>query len=148
MPLFQEHEISDEYQLFKDRLPTINDGLKFVLSRKGSIPDHNACVREFSKKVLKLWESADCCPQSLRRICQLFDNIYSKYVSYLKKSTNTNHRKRVSSSYPAAEPSRKSKRAPSKVGLHVTVPFMSMLLDYKSTQRELLEILPSYIQIC
>ena len=28
------------------------------------------------------------------------------------------------------------------VGLHVTVPFMSMLLDYKATQRELLEILP------
>ena len=28
------------------------------------------------------------------------------------------------------------------VGLHVTVPFMAMLLDYKATQRELLNILP------
>lgn len=29
------------------------------------------------------------------------------------------------------------------IGLHVTVPFMSMLLDYKATQRQLLQILPS-----
>ena len=29
------------------------------------------------------------------------------------------------------------------VGLHVTIPFMSMLLDYKATQRELLVILPN-----
>ena len=29
------------------------------------------------------------------------------------------------------------------VGLHVTTPFMSMLLDYKATQRELLVILPN-----
>ena len=39
--------------------------------------------------------------------------------------------------------------AASLIGLHVTPPFMSMLLDYKVTQRELLDILPNlYNDLC
>ena len=90
MPIFQNYELSDEYQLFTSRLPTINDGLKYILSRKTSMPDRNARVREFSKKTYELWEKADCCPLSLRRICTLADDAYDKYVSFLKKSGSSN----------------------------------------------------------
>ena len=39
--------------------------------------------------------------------------------------------------------------ATSLIGLHVTTPFMSMLLDYKVTLRELLDILPTlYKDLC
>ena len=33
MPIFEKYELSQEYNLYKDRLPTVNDVLKYVLSR-------------------------------------------------------------------------------------------------------------------
>ena len=80
MPIFQDHELSGEYELFNDRLPTINDGVKYILSRKKSIPDKQARVREFSKKTLEVWEKADCCPLSLRRIC-LYLLIFGSFLA-------------------------------------------------------------------
>ena len=112
MPIFQEHELCSEFQLLADRLPTINDGVKYILSRSRSTPDKQTRVRDFAKKTFDIWEKADCVPLSLQRISALALTIYENYVSYLKKSGNSNHRKRISSS-PPPEPTRRSSRSAS-----------------------------------
>ena len=113
MPIFEKHELSQEYNLYKDRLPTVNDVLKYVLSRWHLSSDRNGRVREVSKKTYELWEKADCCPLSLQRIQGIYQQVYDKYVTYLKKSGNSNHRKRISSS-PPPQPSRRSSRSPAQ----------------------------------
>ena len=101
MPIFCDDELQGELKLLKDELPRINDVLKYVLSRNG---DRSVRIRELSNEVVKLWEKADCCPHSILRVTQLFGDVYDKYIKYLKKSGNTNHRKRVATS-PPPEPS-------------------------------------------
>ena len=86
MPTFEKHELSQEYNLHKDRLPTVNDVLKYVLSRWHLSSDRNGRVREVSKKTHELWEKAECCPLSLQRIQGIYQQVYDKYVTYLKKS--------------------------------------------------------------
>ena len=110
MPIFHEDELEVEYELLKDNLPTINDVLKYVLSRKG---DRNIRVRDLANKVVKLWDKADCCPHSILRVSQIYSGIHDKYLAFLKKSGNKSHRKRPATS-PPQEPSRRSSRLPTK----------------------------------
>ena len=106
MPIFQDLELNEEFVFTKDTLPTNNDVLKYVLSRKG---DRNVRARELAKLVVEQWEKADCCTHSVLRVTQLFEQIYNNYLKYLKRSGNKNHRKRVSTS-PPPQPTRKSSR--------------------------------------
>ena len=112
MPIFQDHEISNEYQLHDDRLPTVNDGMKFILSRENTIPriPRDTRIWEFAKITRELWLKADCCPLSEARVYSKFQGLYDDYVRFLKKSSDSNHRKRVSTS-PPLEPTRRSSRA-------------------------------------
>ena len=96
--------------MLADRLPTVNDGVKYILSRSGSIPDKQTRERDFAKKIFDIWEKVDCVPLPVRRICALAMTMYDNYVSYLKKTGNPNHRKRISSS-PPPEPTRRSSRS-------------------------------------
>ena len=136
MPIFQTHELEFEYVLAKDVLPTVNDGIKFVLSRKG---EHKTRVREFSKVFFDIWEKADCCPHSILRISQLFEECYDSYVKYLKKSGSKNHRKRPSLAPPPI-PSRKSSRISStstpisEVADVQTMPSLTSTPSSKSTR--------------
>ena len=106
MPIFQDLELNEEFVFTKDTIPTNNDVLKYVLSRKG---DCNVQVRELAKLVVELWEKADCCPHSVLRVTKLFEQIYNNYLKYLKRSGNKNHHKCVSTS-PPPQPTRKSSR--------------------------------------
>ena len=136
MPIFQTHELEFEYVLAKDVLPTVNDAIKFVLSRKG---EHKTRVRELSKVVFDIWEKADCCPHSILRISQLFEECYDSYVKYLKKSGSKNHRKRPSLAPPPI-PSRKSSRISStstpisEVADVQTMPSLTSTPSSKSTR--------------
>jgi len=108
MPIFEDFEMDSEYVFGRETLPTNNDVLKYVLSRKG---DHhrNVRLREMSKIIFDLWEKADCCPQNVLRITQIYEQLDKNYVKHLKKNGSKNHRKRPSTS-PPPQPTRKSGR--------------------------------------
>lgn len=114
MPIFEKIELEDEFQFAKDVLPTNNDVLKYVLSGTGSKKgDKNSHVREMARLVVDMWEKADCCPHSILRVTQLFEQLQQSYLKYLIKSApnggKNKHRKRPSTS-PPPQPSSKSSR--------------------------------------
>ena len=86
MDFFTENELSGVFQLKPDVLPTKNDALLYVYTRiQGRNSLRDEVLREMGRKVVKLWEKADCCPFSWQHVVKLFEKeVWSKY-SYLKR---------------------------------------------------------------
>ena len=114
MPIFEKNELEEEFQFAQDVLPTNNHVMKFVLSRTAKLKhgERTVKIREMAKQVVEIWEKADCCPHSVLRVTQIFEQLQQQYTKYLKKSSasvNSKHRKRPSTS-PPPQPTRKSSR--------------------------------------
>ena len=73
--MFYVNELTKPYDFVDNMLPTIHDCILFVISRtntKTKLMTHVIAVRKMAEHVEKIWRAANCCPHSVKHICELF----------------------------------------------------------------------------
>ena len=72
--------------------------------------DAKTVKRNLANFVLKIWESGDGCPKTLKSIIIQFEALYNTYQKYLKEGRGTKSHKKKLSTSPPLRPTWKSRR--------------------------------------
>ena len=82
---FTTKELASPSKLKPDVLPTKHESLLYVYSRTVHKLRHDNVVLDFARKVVKIWEKADCCPVTITNAVEKFEKDIWQIYRYLMR---------------------------------------------------------------